>query len=350
MFDKGNEESMRRDMKRYLLGTIICASMLLTACGGNKSQQTVATVQQPSTQEPTFESITAWRDGKDYMCYDVSDKNGTRKLWVEITKNMITIYNDDGKIFAQLKSEGMDDIEYSKKGFKFQDVDGDGYIDISMPCMKDEFGKYTYHWIYNFVDKVFMDKYAELTNEEAVLTQICNGVLGQNSSRQFKQVYNDADLGVVSGKIQLDGQDCKFYNVTEDGTVKARLCFGTDGTWYIDSKDIQLYSVLTAKDGEYVYQGVCESEKTKKIVSYTLGQFLSSPSAVASDISELLEAAGEKAPSASNIANSINSAVSAYEIVIDDKGTIRRMDRSTNVFNMVCANFGIDTDFSYLKK
>lgn len=339
-------------MKKSLVLLITGAAMLLTACGSSKkAATTVATVAntQPESTKARV-SATSWRDGKDYMCYDVSDKNGSRKLWVEITKNMITIYNDDGKIFAQLKSEGMDDIEYSKSGFTLADVDNDGYIDISMPCQKDEFGKYTYHWIYNFVDKTFMDKYAELTNEEAVLTQISNGILGQSTGRKFKQVFNDSALGVVSGKIEIDSQNCKLYNVTEDNTVVARLCFGSDGSWYIDAKNNQLYSKLEAEDGNYKYSKVCESDKTKKIVSYTLSQFLSSPSAVATDISDLLEAAGESAPSASSIQSYINGVVSAYEIVIDDKGTIRRMDRGTNVFNMVIKNYGIDTDFSYLSK
>ncbi len=333
-------------MKKQIGCMLILSSMMLCACG--KKQETP--VVTAATPEPTTVVDTSWRDGKDYVAYDLSDKNGNRRWWVDFQSSVVTIYEDDGTVAAELQLGAENDIEYIKSGFVIHDYDGDGYLDVSIPSAKDAFGNYTYHWVYNFVDKQFMDKTAELTNEKEVLTQIANGVLGENTSRQITQMFNQQDMGVVNGLMELDNQSCKAYSVVDNGTPSATLCFGSDGTWYIDVGNKKLYSVLDAMGGDYYFAGVCATEKAKQIAAYTLGEYLVDTSGVSSDIVNLFEASGNTTVTQSGVQNAINGVVSAYEIVIDDKGTIRRMSRGTNVFQIVCEQYGIATEsYEYLK-
>ena len=89
--------------------------------------------------------------------------------------------------------------------------------------------------------------------------------------------------------------------------------------------------------------GVLTTPRAKSIAGYTLADFYGDASAVSTGISQLWVAAGDASVSADSISSAINSVVSAYEIVIDDKGTIRRMSRGgTNVFEMAAGQFGID--------
>lgn len=322
-------------------------TLMLTACGTAPAGNDVPTETQTQIQ-----TAPAWRDGKSYSEYNVNDKNGARSLWVDFGEESAAVYEDDGTLMAELNYGVLDDLEYAKAGFRFEDTDNDGYADISMPYVKNIFGSYTYHWIYNFVSREFMDKYSELTNENEILWLIANGLLGQNSSRQITQVYNNPDLGVVNGNITLDGHICKAYNILDNGNVSARLYFDQDGEWYIDRGCRQIFSEISGVDDSYVLDGVCAAGRALTIAGYTLGDYYANPSGVSNAIVELWNAAGDDVSnvSADSVQNVINAVVSAYEIVIDDEGTIRRMSRATNVFDMSCQQLGKDQNkYSNLK-
>lgn len=336
-------------MRKISICAVLGLSLMLAACGRKPADNNYDTQTEQDTQTA---AEPAWREGKSYSAYDVSDKNGARKLWVDFGAETAVVYEDDGTTMAELNYGAVADLEYVKSGFKFEDTDNDGYVDISMPYVKDIFGSYTYHWIYNFVSREFMDKYSELTNENEILWLIANGILGQNSSRQITQVYNNPDLGVVNGNITLDGHVCKAYNILDNGSVSARLYFDQDGEWYIDRGCIQIFSEISSEGDAYILDGVCATGRSVSIANYTLGDYYSNPSGVASSIVELWSAAGDdvSAVSAGAIQDAVNGTVSAYEIVIDDEGTIRRMSRSTNVFDMACQHFGKDLNkYSNLK-
>lgn len=335
-------------MRKISIYIALGFSLMLTACGKAPSDNYNAT-QESQTQ---IETQPAWREGKAYSEYDVSDKNGARKLWVDFGEETAVVYEDDGTRMTELNYGTLADLEYAKAGFKFEDTDNDGYVDISMPYVKNIFGSYTYHWIYNFVSREFMDKYSELTNEDEILWLIANGILGQNSSRQITQVYNNPDIGVVNGNITLDGHVCKAYNISDNGNVSARLYFDQDGEWYIDRGCSQIFSEISGSDDAYILDGVCAAGRAVTIANYTLGDYYSNPPGVSSAIVELWSAAGDDVSYVSSDAlqNAINGVVSAYEIVIDDEGTIRRMSRGTNVFDMACQQFGKDQNkYSNLK-
>lgn len=327
-------------MKKITMCAALGLSVMLAACGPKQTEE-IAT--QPEETQAVVD--TSWREGKDYLGYDVNDKNGARKLWVDFGAESAGVYEDNGTQIATLNYGQLSDLEYAKAGFKFEDTDNDGYVDISMPYVKDVFGNYTYHWIYNFVSREFMDKYSELTNEKEVLWLIANGILGQNSSRQITQVFNSTDIGVVNGNITLDGHVCKAYNIVDNGNVSARLYFDQDGEWYIDDGCRQIYSIIDSNDESYFFNGVCATERARAIAGYTLGDYYANPSGVSAAIIELWVAAGENVSSisAGSIQNAVEGVVNAYEIVIDDEGTIRRMSRATNVFDMACRQLGIDS-------
>lgn len=327
-------------MKKIAMCAALVLSVMLVSCGPKQAEEVVT---QPEETQAVVDS--SWRDGKDYLGYDINDKNGARKMWVDFGEESADVYEDNGTKVTTLNYGALSDFEYAKAGFKFEDTDNDGYVDISMPYVKSVFGNYTYHWIYNFVSREFMDKYSELTNEKEVLWLIANGILGQNSSRQITQVFNSADIGVVNGNITLDGHVCKAYNIVDNGNVSARLYFDQDGEWYIDKGCRQIYSVIDNRDDSYFFDGVCATDRTRTIATYTLGSYYANPSGVSSDIIELWVAAGDDVSSISeaSIRNAIESVVDAYEIVIDEeKGIIRRMSRATNIFDMACRELGID--------
>lgn len=326
-------------MKKIAVCAILGGLLCLTACGGAATQEEIT--QEETTQA---EADAAWRDGMNYISYSVNDKNGARNLWVDFGEESADVYEDDGTLIVTLNYGALEDIEYAKEGFAFEDTDNDGYVDISMPYVKNEFGSYTYHWIYNFVDRVFMDKTSELTNEKEVLWLIANGILGTDSSRQITQVFNNPDIGVINGNITLDGHVCKAYSVIDSGRETARLYFDQNGGWYIDEGCRQIYSVISSVDDTYILNGVCSTERARAIVSYTLSDYYSNPQGVASSIVSLWEAAGDSTVAAESVQGAVNSTVSAYEIVIDDEGTIRRMPGGTNVFDMACAQIGINQE------
>lgn len=331
---------MKRTTKNLICAASLIAIASIAACGPKTSQE----METAEVTEPVTAAVDeSWKNGRNLTGYDVSDKNGARTLWVEFGEESADIYDDKGQIFGSVNYGQLKDTEYSKQGFAFADIDNDGYLDASMPGIKNEFGNYTYNWIYNFVDRKFMDRTAELTNEKEVLWLIANGILGNNSSRQITQMFNNSDVGVVNGVVTLDNRNCKAYSISDDGRETARLYYDQNGDWYIDEGCKNIYSIMAVKNDSYVLDGVLTTPRARSIAGYTLADFYGDASAVSTGISQLWVAAGDASVSADSISSAINSVVSAYEIVIDDKGTIRRMSRGgTNVFEMAAGQFGID--------
>lgn len=330
---------MKRTTKKLICAASLIAIASIAACGPKTSQE----MEAAEVIEPVTTAVDeSWKNGKNLTGYDVSDKNGARTLWVEFGEESADIYDDKGQLFGSVNYGELKDADYSKQGFGFADIDNDGYLDASMPGIKNEFGNYTYNWIYNFVERKFMDRTAELSNEKEVLWLIANGILGNNSSRQITQMFNNSDVGVVNGVVTLDDRNCKAYSISDDGKETARLYYDQNGDWYIDEGCKDIYSIMASKNDSYILDGILATSKAKSIAAYTLSDFYANPSGVATAIGQLWTAAGDASVSADSISGAINSVVSAYEIVIDDKGTIRRMPGGTNVFDMAANQLGID--------
>jgi hypothetical protein len=334
-------------MKKMVSGALVGCMLLMAGCGTSAvaGQSATQAATQQVTQATTKAAGSGWKDGIDLVGFDINDKNGQRRVWVSIGTMAMTVYNDDGNSWASFTHAEFADLDYSRKNMEFKDVDGDGYLDIVVPTQNTDFGKYNYIWTYDFVNKRFDNEYIELANEKEVLTGIANGILGESSSRQITQVFNDSQLGIVNGTVAIGDTKAKVYNVVEGTTTKARLYFSSEGngSWYVDTDLDDILGVVVSNSGSFSLSGVAANSTAKAIAAYTVGDYRSSKSKVSQDIANLLTTAGEKNVTSTAVENAINAVVDAYENVRDEDGNKRTYSSTANVFDMVCEKLELDS-------
>ena len=104
-------------MRKISICAVLGLSLMLAACGRKPADNNYDTQTEQDTQTA---AEPAWREGKSYSAYDVSDKNGARKLWVDFGAETAVVYEDDGTTMAELNYGAVADLEYAKSGLKIQ--------------------------------------------------------------------------------------------------------------------------------------------------------------------------------------------------------------------------------------
>lgn len=225
-------------------------------------------------------------DWRDKIAYDGSVYvNKDTKVLYSMDKGSITIWDNagDGSPLQTLNYDTYYDKAFDT--FKFEDVNRDGSKDITLIYnKKDSFTLYNL-WLWNsktgsftaiplyrsiYDPKVSPDgKYVygkkdmgvfgtlEMTyefGEDLSLAKIKTDIANADeiASAMASQLIGIKDAEKTGTTVTLNGEVCNVMAVKESGRNVAYLAYAPEGSWYIDTKCIDVFRQIGEANGSYV--------------------------------------------------------------------------------------------------
>ncbi|MDR2519856.1 MAG: hypothetical protein LBC69_02195 [Eubacteriaceae bacterium] len=235
-------------------------------------------------------------DKRDFRPVELSDANGISAYLLDVYETKTDFYKDDKEktLIQTVEYPQIEDVEFAKANFSFEDVNTDGYADFKLPRSvgenESQYSFFLFHpdgqgYVYHkqlselvnpqinpsfhvvvtetdagksgIVQKQYRFDGFELalesslvTNADEVIKALVEEVLGKDAVKSIKLLNaTDVRVQLEKGTDVIDGDECTIFSALKSKGKRAYFAVNQNGKWYKDESNKGKFVVVKGYEG-----------------------------------------------------------------------------------------------------